>query len=390
ASFFILFAAYGVRYSYGVFFTAMASELHFNAATTSAAYSISFLLEGVFSLISGGLADRFGPRSVLTVSTLLVASGYGLMYFVHSAWQLYLFYGIVIGIGMGAMFVPLLSITARWFNLRRNLMTGLVASGAGVGMLIVPTSSAHLIVNQGWRLSFVLMGLLVLVVVLFASQFLKRDPAVIGAVPYGEAKQPVSAPAVSGGLSLKEALRTPQFWIIFAMIFCYGFYSMSINVHIVPDAIHAGMSATSAANILAVSGALLVAGRIVLGNSADRVGNQPIFVLGFILSTVALFGIVLTQAYWVFFVFAAVIGLSQGGIGVSQSPLVATLFGLKSHGSIYGCIGLGFTLGAALGPYFTGYIFDMTGSYHIALLVCAFASIAALIFSFFIKPQRLY
>jgi MFS family permease len=150
------------------------------------------------------------------------------------------------------------------------------------------------------------------------------------------------------------------------------------------------MSATSAANILAVSGAMLVAGRIVMGNSADRVGNQPIFVLGFILSTVALFGIVLTQAYWVFFVFAAVIGLSQGGIGVSQSPLVATLFGLKSHGSIYGCIGLGFTLGAALGPYFTGYIFDMTGSYHIALLVCAFASIAALIFSFFIKPLRLY
>jgi MFS family permease len=379
-----------VRYSYGVFFTAMASELHFNAATTSAAYSISFLLEGVFSLISGGLADRFGSRIVLTVSTLLVASGYGLMYFVHSAWQLYLFYGIVIGIGMGAMFVPLLSITARWFNLRRNLMTGLVASGAGVGMLIIPTSNAHLIMNQGWRISFVLMGLLILVVVLIASQFLKRDPSVIGAIPYGEAKQESAVPAIPAGLSFKEALKTPQFWVIFSMIFCYGFYSMAVNVHIVPDAINAGMTATSAANILAVSGALLIAGRILLGSSADRVGNKPIFVLGFVLSTVALFGVVLTQAYWVFFVFAVVNGLSQGGIGVSQSPLVASVFGLKSHGLIFGCVGLGFTLGAALGPYFTGYIFDMTGSYHIALLVCAFVSIAALIFSFFIKPLRLY
>ena len=168
----------------------MAQELGFSAATTSAAYSISFFLEGVFSLISGGLADRFGPRKVVSVSTVLVVVGYCLMPLTHTLWQLYLFYGVIVGVGMGAMFVPLVSMTARWFNARRNLMTGLVSSGAGAGMLIIPTSTSHLIGAYGWRASFVIMGVFVLISVLAAAQFMKRDPAEIGAVPYGESRNP--------------------------------------------------------------------------------------------------------------------------------------------------------------------------------------------------------
>ncbi len=388
AAFFIILVAYGIRFSYGVFFNSMASDLHFDAATTSAAYSISFLLEGAFSIVSGGLADRFGPRIVLSISALLVAGGYLLMYFVHSLWQLYLVYGVMVGIGMGAMFVPLLSMTARWFSQRRNLMTGLVSSGAGVGMLFFPTIEAHLISAQGWRTSYVVIGLIVLVVILAASQLLKRDPSIIGAVPYGESPNPNLPRQIPKGASFAEALRTSQFWIIFAMVFCYGFYSLSVNVHIVPDAIDAGMSPTAAANILAVSGALLIVGRIILGGSADRLGNKPVFILGFVLSTLALFGIVSSQAFWVFFAFAVVNGFSQGGVGVSQSPLVASQFGLRSHGLIYGGIGLGFTFGGALGPYFTGYVFDLTKSYHIALLVCAFVSVAAFVLSLLIHSDK--
>ena len=101
----------------------------------------------------------------------------------HTLWQLYLFYGVIVGVGMGAMFVPLVSMTARWFNARRNLMTGLVSSGAGAGMLIIPTSTSHLIGAYGWRTSFLIMGVFVLISVLAAAQFMKRDPAEIGAVP---------------------------------------------------------------------------------------------------------------------------------------------------------------------------------------------------------------
>jgi MFS family permease len=389
AAFFVLFSTYGVRFSYGVFFKPMAQELGFSAAATSAAYTISFFLEGIFSFISGGLADRFGPRIVLSVSILLVATGYGLMPMVHSLWQLILIYGLIIGVGMGAMFIPLVSMTARWFNARRNLMTGLVASGAGAGMLIIPPTAALLINYCGWRTTFVIMGVLVLAVVLTAAQFMVRDPASIGVSPYGETAELPSGESKSAeGNTFKEALRAPQFWIIFVMVFWFGVFIMSYNIHIVPDATNSGMSSTLAANVLAITGALMIVGRITLGAIADKTGNKPIFIFCFLLSTVALVFISIVPAHWAFFVLAVLIGFAQGGIGTSQSPLVASLFGLKDHGLIYGCIGFGFTIGAALGPFLTGYIFDLTGSYHIALLIWTGASAAALLFALLIKEAR--
>ncbi len=389
AAFFILFSAYGLRFAYGVFFKPMAGQLGMNAATTSAAYSISFFMEGVFSLISGGLADRFGPRIVLSLSSILVAAGYCLMPLVHSPWQLYLFYGIVLGIGMGAMFVPLVSMTARWFNARRNLMTGIVSSGAGAGMLIVPSATAHLIERYGWRSSFLIMGIVVPVIIFSAAQFLKRDPQSVGTVSYGTSGKSVADISASGGHALHEALRIPQFWIVLVMVFWFSVFSMSYNVHIVPDAIDAGMPATSAANILALTGALILVGRIVLGTIADKTGNRPIFILCFVLSTCALLLISIVQTHWAFFALAVMIGLSQGGVGSSQSPLIASLFGLRSHGLIFGAIGFGSTFGAAVGPLLSGFIFDRTGSYHWAFLMCAAASLISLSFSFFVKSAEI-
>jgi OFA family oxalate/formate antiporter-like MFS transporter len=168
AAFFIIFAAYGVRFSYGVFFKPMAADLAYSSATTSLVYSVSMFLEGIFSLVMGGLADRYGPRLVLTISSILVGLGYCLMPLVHSTWQLFLFYSLIIGVGMGGIFVPMVSMTARWFTTRRNLMTGLVSSGAGIGMLVIPPVSAYLIEGFGWRTTFIVMGIFILVVVLVA------------------------------------------------------------------------------------------------------------------------------------------------------------------------------------------------------------------------------
>jgi MFS family permease len=388
AAFFILFSAYGVRFAYGVFFKPMANELGFSAATTSAAYSISFFCEGIFSLVSGGLADRFGPRIVLSLSSILVVTGYCLVTLVHSPWQLFLYYGILVGVGMGAMFVPLISMIARWFNARRNLMTGLVSSGAGAGMLFIPPYTAHLIDDYGWRISFLIMGIAIFMVAIVAAQFLKRDPKAIGAVPYGESGNEPRAESGSQGYAFGPAMRTSQFWVLFTMMFCFGMFAMSYNVHIVPDAINSGMRPTAAADIMAVTGAMFIISRIALGSVADRSGNKPIVILCFIVSASAFSFIALLHTQWAFFLLAAMIGVSQGGVGLSQSPLVASLFGLRSHGIILGCLGLGNTAGAALGPLLSGYIFDYTGSYHWAIWMCAAVSVAALVFALLIRPDH--
>jgi MFS family permease len=234
-----------------------------------------------------------------------------------------------------------------------------------------------------------IMGAIVMVVVVVSAQFLKRDPSVMGVVPFGESQHTsVGLRKPVEGFTFKEALRTSQFWTVLIMLLTFGFYSMSINVHIVPDAIHLGMSPLVAANILAVNGIAVLTGRIILGGVADRIGNRRIFIFCFALSVSALFWIIFTQEYWAFFVFSFIMGFTQGGIGVSQSPIVASLFGLKSLGLILGCIGLGCTLGAALGPYFMGYIFDVTGSYQIALIIGCIMCVVSLVCAILIRPHK--
>jgi MFS family permease len=289
---------------------------------------------------------------------------------------------------MGAMFVPLVSMTARWFIARRNLMTGIVSSGAGAGMIVVPSSTAYLIDRYGWRTSFLIIGIAVPVVIFIAAQFMRRDPESIGAAPFGE-----SGKTGTNGLTPKEhrfheALRTPQFWIVFIMGFWFSTFSMAYNVHIVPDAITAGMPPTSAAHILALTGALMLLGRIALGTIADRTGTKPIFIFCFILSTCGFLLISFIQAHWAFFVLAVMIGFSQGGIGSSQSPLIASLFGLRSHGLIFGFLGFGATFGAAVGPLLTGFLFDQTGRYDWAFLMCAAASLISLVFALYIRADE--
>jgi MFS transporter, OFA family, oxalate/formate antiporter len=190
------------------------------------------------------------------------------------------------------------------------------------------------------------------------------------------------------GLSLKEAVMTRQYVLVFIMVFWFGFFGDAFTVHIVPDAINSGMASTAAAYILTTSGALMLLGRIFLGLAADSLGNKQIIIFGGTLSTIGLLLISSTRAHWAFFVCAAFMGLSQGGIGTSLSPLVAGLFGLKSHGLIFGSIGLGYTLGSSVGPYLTGYLFDVTGNFQTALLLCAAASVLALVFASLIKTVR--
>ena len=108
----------------------------------------------------------------------------------------------------------------------------------------------------------------------------------------------------------------------------------------------------------------------MLGGLADKIGNRWVFVIGFILMVAALSWLVPASQLWMLYLFAVVFAIAHGGMGAAESPLVAGLFGLRSHGLIYGVIHIGFTFGAAVGPLVTGYIFDITGSYQIAFLIC--------------------
>ena len=388
AAFLIVAIAYGSYNSFGVFFESLLTDFDWNRATISGALSLSWIMQGLFSIVMGRLTDRVGPRIVLTICGFLIGLGYLLMSQVGAVWQLYLFYGVIIGSGMGGSWVPIVSTIARWFVKRRNLMTGIVLSGVSIGTLGVPPVVSRLISAYDWRTSYLVLGTVVLVAVVLVAQLLRRDPTQAKQRPYGESeglkKEPVPE---TRPFSLKEAIHTRQFWLASGMFFCFGFSVYTIMAHIVLDATGLGISSVSAANILATLGGLSLVGRIVLGSAADRFGNRQIFIIGFVLMAAALFWLVPAKEVWELYLFAAVFGFAFGGCATSESPLVAGLFGLSSHGLILGVMSLlGFTLGAAIGPFVAGHIFDMTSSYELAFIVSGALSVVGLILTILLSP----
>jgi MFS family permease len=266
-------------------------------------------------------------------------------------------------------------------------MSGIVVIGGGLGALIAPPIANQLILAYDWRLSYIVIGSVYLVVVIIASQFLKRDPSQIGKTAYGENGITRGGfNQASEDFSLKEAVGTKQFWMLFAMVLCTGIMVQAAMIHMAPYATDIGISATGAASILATTGAASIAGRIILGNIGDRMGNRKAYAISFMLMLIAYLLLLQANEMWKLYIFAVVFGLAWGGSMAQHAPIVATFFGLSSHGLIFGLVGTGFTIGAALGPVIAGYIFDVTNRYQVAFIVTAVITLIGLIITILLKP----
>ena len=386
-AFCLMVVAFGTLYSFGVFLKPLLTEFGWTRAMTSGPYSLCWFLLGFLCIVSGRLNDKFGPRIVLTVSGLLVGFGYLLMSQISAIWQLYLFYGVIVGAGLSCFFAPLNSTVARWFAKRRGMMTGIVVSGIGVGTLITPPIANWLISSYSWRTAYIILGVINLVFIILAAQFLKRDPGQMGLLPYGENKVKGEGSNLEAqGFSFQEAIRTRQFWLLSMMLVSFGFPLNTMMAHIAPHATDLGIPAATAANILAIIGGLSIAGRIIMGATADRIGNKPTFIIGFILMLVALLWVLVAKELWMLCLFAAIFGFAYGNLVALESPTTAELFGTRAHGAILGAVAAGFPIGGTIGPVLTGKIFDVTGSYQLAFLVCTAVAIAGLILTLLLRP----
>jgi len=391
ASFVIMVVIWAAYYSFGVFFKPMINEFGWTSAATSAAFSLSAIINGLVAITMGKLTDRFGPRFVMRICVTLLGIGFLLMSQVATVWQLFLTYGLILGIGMGGSFVPLMSTAVRWFFKKRSMMTGIVAAGISIGAMIGPPVAHRLIINYGWRISYVILGVTVFVTVIIVAQFIQKDPAAVGQLADGAlrtAAQSVANPSPKAS-SFKEAIHTGQFWVVFFMFFCLGFCTFAIIVHLAPHAIELGIPAAVAANILATVGGLGMIGRVVMGRVADIIGSKRAFIIGFILMTAAILCLIPSKMVWIIFILAGLFGFANGTCVASQSPVVALLFGLSSHGVILGFLAFGFTSGGALGPWLSGIIFDIAGSYRLAFLMCTVASLSGLVLALFLKSKKL-
>lgn len=379
--------AWGTSSSFGVFFTPLLIEFGWSRATISGASSLSFLISGFLGIFAGRLGDKIGPRIVMVGCGVFLGAGYLLMSQVNTVWQLYLFYAVILAFGLSGADVVLLSTVARWFIKKMGMMSGILKVGTGVGMLVMPLVANWLISSYGWRDSYIILGSIVMSVVIPAALFLRRDPAQMGLLPDGADEADASSlNSAEGGFSLQEAIHTRQFWILCAMSALAFFSTMTIMVHIVPHAIDLDITAATAASILATIGGVSMAGRFVMGSAGDRIGSRLAMAICFVILAVALFWLQSARELWMLYLFAAIYGFAHGGFFTLLSPLVAELFGLSSHGAIFGTVYFAGTIGGAIGPLLAGRIFDVTGNYQLAFLISAVVSGIALILALLLRP----
>jgi MFS transporter, OFA family, oxalate/formate antiporter len=385
--FLIMLLAWGASRTYGVFFTPLQEEFGWSRATVSGAYSLSNILIGLISIFIGRLTDRFGPRTVLIGCSVFLGTGYLLMATVQGLWQVYFFYGFLIAVGMSGINVPLSSTVARWFYDRRGLVTGVISCGIGLGTIVFPPVFTSLILRYDWRTSYLIVGAVVLVLMAASAWFLRRDPRSMGLTPYGDKVNPKKgSPVVDPGYSYGEARRTWQFWVLGVSFFCNGYLVDTTIVHLTRHALDTGMEAVTAAGLISAVGIGSIGGRLVWGNTADRVGCRRTLLAIFALMIAAYAWVQFTEGIWGLYLFAVIFGFAYGGFPVLQSLTTAEYFGLKAHGSIMGTFYCCAMCGAACGPLIAGRVYDVTGSYFWAFIGCIVVGAVGFAAVYFTRP----
>jgi MFS family permease len=390
AGFIIQAVGVGAMFTYGVFFKEFQAQFGWSRAAISGASSLAFLIMGLVGIIAGKMNDRIGPKVIIVVSGISMGLGYMLMSRLQALWQLYLLYGVLVGIGFSTHDVITLSTVARWFERRRGMMSGFVKVGTGSGQFLVPLIATLLIAAYGWRNSYLIIGAVALVIFVAVAQILSRDPQAIGLLPDGDSHDSCDNGIGSReeSVTLRAAARTGQFWIICVAEFTIFFCLLTIVVHIVPHALDLELNPPTAVGVLSTIGGVSLLGRIVMGTAIDKIGGKRSLIICFILLLCGLCWLQVASKAWMLFLFAVIYGVAHGGLFTVMSPTIAEFFGTGSHGVLFGIVLASGTIGGAIGPLMAGRTFDTTGSYRIAFLVLTLLAVIGFVLILLLQPPR--
>jgi len=335
------------------------------------------MVSGFFGILIGHLNDRIGPRIIVGLTALFFSAGYILMSHTNSIWELYLFFGFIFGIGLSSVDVIALTTVARWFPARRGLMTGIVKVGTGAGQFVFPLLASLLIAGYGWRNSFVVLGVISLIILTIIAWLLKKEPEKISNTTHLSSTDSNEERAIID-FSFFMASKTSQLWILCLINLSIVSCLMSVLVHIVPHARDIGISVHKASGVLSTIGVVSMAGRFITGMVIDRIGSKRSMMIAILVLITSMLWLKTADQLWKLYLFAAIYGLAHGGFFTVISPIVAELFGTSSHGSLFGMVVFFGTAGGAIGPVITGYIFDMTGSYILPIWIALLVSLLGL------------
>lgn len=390
-SFLILFFNSGARYAFGVVFKPIIAEFGWQRGPTAGIFAINMAVFAFALLAVGKLYDRYGPKGILLVSTLLLSGGFLGTSQIKGFWGFALFYGVLSALGFAGTSIPLVSaLVSKWFENNKGLAVSLALAGGSLGQFALVPVLGLLTEAFGWRRTFLAMGLAILVVNLILTfGVIKGDPHQMGISPYRRGVTVKGRSALRGtrDLSLGEALRTPSLWFFLFMMFICGGGDFFSTTHLVPLATDYGMAPVKASALLGWYGLMSLLGLLVAGPVADRWGCRHPIMITFAIRVATFLILFLTKVPWALYLFGLVFGFTHLITAPLTPLMVSKMYGNSHLGVITGLINTLHFLGGSLMAYLGGVLFDLRGDYQEALCLMAVLSGTAVFWTFLIKEK---
>jgi len=381
----------GSFYSFGVFFVPIMKEFAWSRSVLSGVLFISGITYAAAVTLIGSMADRFGFKWVSIITATLMGGGYILGARAETVWEMYIYIGLLQGIGACAAISLPLSMIANWFVKHQGLALGIASAGIGIGAATVPLLVTAVETQFGWRSSMLVLGSLILLIyVPIALLVIRRPDADYIAVHEGKRVVEIGqeTASINQDFSFFQALKTRQFWALFTIFGFCVFCVALIITHLVPFARDTGISPMSAASLLTIMGLCSIGGRLAAGFLSDRFGANRVLFSGLLLQGMMMLWLSQMNSQGMFYFFAALFGLAYGANLVMVPRLTAAIFGVKSMGAIFGGLSVADGIGFALGPLLAGYLFDISGTYTAAFLITATAIFIAMAATNFLRHRH--
>lgn len=381
ASFLTIIGAAGFRSTPGVLMTPLHEEFGWSHGVIGTAVSVNLMLFGLTAPFAAALMERFGIRRVVSFALVLVSVGSLLPIWMTASWQLILCWGVLVGLGTGSMSMAMVAtITGRWFEARRGLVSGVLTAAGATGQLIFLPVLALLADAHGWRWAAALTAGVALLVVPLVLWRMRDYPGSLGVTPYGApAGTPVLPPpppatgiATLALRTLRDASRKPVFWLLagtFAV--CGASTNGLVGTHFIPAAHDHGMSEPAAASLLALIGIFDVVGTIFSGWLTDRMSSSVLLAGYYGLRGLSLFLLPTLFAASVhpsMFIFILFYGLDWVATVPPTLALCRQHFGDKAP-IVFGWVFASHQLGAAFAAVTAGLVRDRLGEYDLAWYV---------------------
>lgn len=375
-TFLTLFISTGFRFAFGVYYSAILDETGWGRAETAGVVSAAMIVYACTAALSGYLFDRVGARVLFPIGALCMGAGLMLCSTATSLTGLTAYYGILLGFSYAALgFIPHMAIVPRWFDRRRGLASALSLAGSGLGSLGVASLSAELIVQVGWRDALWWFGIASMAVLIPLTVVFHRHSAErVGLVRDGPSARGAARTAPArAGVTIPDAIRSRDFWLLALAVAVMGVCTMTIVVHQTRMLVDMGYGLTLASLIFGILGVLRAFGGLMWGTLSDRIGRPACVVVicglslvglallwltSFVPAESAALRLALLAGYLLTF------GLGFNGITPVYASAVSDRFSGKNLGTILGLLDLGFGLGSAAGPWWAGWMFDRYGSYN--------------------------